>query len=100
MIGIRDGNWRIANFSSKTPTGWCVIQHICLRITQPVVNSEVNDKISSQASQVQVRISKYIVPDIVWSWECYVGQLVPPYLPWLVLVSQGCAGITWLLPET
>ena len=83
MLG--DGNWTIAN-CFKTPTGWCVIQNICLRITQPVVNSEVNDKILSQASQVQVKISKYIV----WSWDCDFDQLVPPYLPWLVLVSQGC----------
>ena len=72
----------------KTPTGWCVIQQICLRITQPVVNSEVNDKISSQASEVQVRIPKYIVPDIVWSWYHDFDQLVPPYLPWLVLVRM------------
>ena len=74
----------------KTPTGWCVIQQICLRITEPAENSEVNDKISSQASEVQVRIPKYIVPDIVWSWHCDFDQLVLPYLPWLVLVSQGC----------
>ena len=60
MIGIRDGNWRIANFSLKRPRVGVLynnIQHICLRITQPVVNSEVNDKISSQASQVKVQIS-------------------------------------------
>ena len=59
----------------------------------------MNDKISSQAGQVQVRVSKYTVPDIVWSWDYDFDQLVLPLnLPWLVLVSQGY-GISWLLPE-
>ena len=68
MLGIRDGNWRIANFSNAHGLV-CFSTYLFENYTtcRELRGETVNDKISSQAGQVQVRISKYTVAFLISS---------------------------------